>query len=133
MLAAMKLGAVVIPATTLLTRDDLLDRFARGRVRHVVAGADNAGEIRRPPRRLHADRGRRRAHPGWAALARRPTTLRPNSRRTARPAPPTRCCSISPRARRRKPKLVLHSHQSYPVGHLVDDVLDRRSSRATST
>src|SRR5271157_1416095 len=36
-LAAMKLGAVVIPATTLLTRDDLVDRFARGRVRHVVA------------------------------------------------------------------------------------------------
>ena len=35
MLAAMKLGAVMVPATTLLTRDDLLDRFARGRVRHV--------------------------------------------------------------------------------------------------
>ena len=37
MLAAMKLGAVVIPASTLLTQADLLDRFARGRVRHVVA------------------------------------------------------------------------------------------------
>ncbi|HSU07166.1 MAG TPA: AMP-binding protein, partial [Acetobacteraceae bacterium] len=36
MLAAMKLGAVVIPATTLLTQADLLDRFERGRVRHVV-------------------------------------------------------------------------------------------------
>src|SRR5436190_16805238 len=45
MLAAMKLGAVIIPATTLLNRDDLLDRFARGRVRHVVAGADNAGKF----------------------------------------------------------------------------------------
>src|SRR5271165_2269511 len=45
MLAAMKLGAVVIPATTLLTRDDLLDRLARGRVRHVVAGADSAGKF----------------------------------------------------------------------------------------
>src|SRR3981189_1917910 len=33
MLAAMKLGAVIIPATTLLNRDDLLDRFERGRVR----------------------------------------------------------------------------------------------------
>ncbi len=38
MLAAMKLGAVVIPASTLLTQADLLDRFERGRVRHVVAG-----------------------------------------------------------------------------------------------
>src|SRR5207253_5611161 len=45
MLAAMKLGAVVIPATTLLTRDDLVDRFARGRVRHVIAGADNAAKF----------------------------------------------------------------------------------------
>src|ERR1700681_3275397 len=44
MLAAMKLGAVIVPATTLLNRDDLLDRFARGRVRHVVTGADIAGK-----------------------------------------------------------------------------------------
>src|SRR3712207_1509514 len=42
MLAAMKLGAVVIPATTLLTQSDLKDRFARGRVRHVVAGGADA-------------------------------------------------------------------------------------------
>ncbi|MEO8716125.1 MAG: AMP-binding protein, partial [Acetobacteraceae bacterium] len=35
MLAAIKLGAVVIPATTLLTPDDLRDRFERGLVRHV--------------------------------------------------------------------------------------------------
>src|SRR5580692_11917746 len=40
MLAAMKLGAVIVPATLLLTRNDLADRFARGRVRHVIAGAD---------------------------------------------------------------------------------------------
>src|SRR5215831_9656767 len=45
MLAAMKLGAVIIPATTLLTRDDLLDRVWRGRVRHVVAGADNTAKF----------------------------------------------------------------------------------------
>src|ERR1700758_4155316 len=40
MLAAIKLGAVIVPATTLLTRNDLADRFARGRVRHVIVGAD---------------------------------------------------------------------------------------------
>ncbi|MGE5269617.1 MAG: AMP-binding protein, partial [Thiohalocapsa sp.] len=45
MLAAMKLGAVIIPATTLLTRDDLVDRFARGRARHVVTGAENAAKF----------------------------------------------------------------------------------------
>src|ERR1700761_8426805 len=45
MLAAMKLGAVIIPATTLLARNDLLDRFARGRVRHVIASADAAAKF----------------------------------------------------------------------------------------
>ncbi|MEY4860295.1 MAG: hypothetical protein RLZZ235_2462, partial [Pseudomonadota bacterium] len=42
MLAAMKLGAVVIPATTLLAGDDLKDRFTRGRARFVVANAADA-------------------------------------------------------------------------------------------
>ena len=42
MLAAMKLGVVIIPATTLLSRDDLRDRLARGRVAMVIAGADHA-------------------------------------------------------------------------------------------
>src|SRR6202034_2558311 len=45
MLAAMKLGAVIVPATMLLTRTDLADRFARGRVRHVVAAADIAAKF----------------------------------------------------------------------------------------
>src|SRR6185295_12829464 len=39
MLAAMKLGAVVVPATMLLTSDDIRDRLVRGGVRHVVAAA----------------------------------------------------------------------------------------------
>ena len=35
-LAAMKLGAVIIPASTLLGPEDLADRIARGDVRHVI-------------------------------------------------------------------------------------------------
>src|ERR1700732_4714618 len=45
MLAAMKLGAVIVPATMLLTRNDLADRFARGRVRHVIAGSSVAAKF----------------------------------------------------------------------------------------
>ncbi len=45
MLAAIKLGAVVIPASTLLTPDDLRDRLERGQVRHVVAGAAHADKF----------------------------------------------------------------------------------------
>jgi acetyl-CoA synthetase len=37
MLAAMKLGAVIIPASTLLQPVDLEDRITRGDVRHVIA------------------------------------------------------------------------------------------------
>src|SRR6202035_3679323 len=37
MLAAMKLGAVIIPASTLLQPADLEDRITRGNVRHVLA------------------------------------------------------------------------------------------------
>src|ERR1700680_1803043 len=40
MLAAMQLGVVVIPATTLLTPDELRDRLDRGRARVVVATQD---------------------------------------------------------------------------------------------
>src|ERR1700710_1256524 len=40
MLAAMKLGVVVIPATTLLTPDELRDRLDRGRAKVVVASQD---------------------------------------------------------------------------------------------
>src|ERR1700687_1359152 len=40
MLAAMKLGVVVIPATTLLTPDELRDRLDRGRANGGRAGRD---------------------------------------------------------------------------------------------
>src|SRR5689334_21615846 len=49
MLAAMKLGAVIVPATTLLARNDLNDRFARGRVKHVIASAEAAAKFADPP------------------------------------------------------------------------------------
>ena len=45
-LAAMKLGAVVSPATAMLTTEDLQDRVDRGRVRHVIADAGVDGEVR---------------------------------------------------------------------------------------
>src|SRR5438552_16427705 len=44
MLAAMKLGAVVIPAATLLAPPDLADRVSRGRVRHLVIDAADASK-----------------------------------------------------------------------------------------
>src|SRR5215469_7559298 len=39
MLGAIKLGAVVIPAATLLTVEDLRDRLERGNARHIITHA----------------------------------------------------------------------------------------------
>src|ERR1700749_3554629 len=45
MLAAIKLGVVVIPATTLLTPDELRDRLDRGRAKGVVASQDQVAKF----------------------------------------------------------------------------------------
>src|SRR5579883_2357261 len=45
MLAAIKLGVVVIPATTLLTPDELRDRLERGRARALVATQDQIAKF----------------------------------------------------------------------------------------
>src|SRR5882672_6367864 len=45
MLASIKLGVVVIPATTLLTPDELHDRLERGRAKVVVASQDQVAKF----------------------------------------------------------------------------------------
>ena len=117
MLAAMKLGAVVIPATTLLTPVDLADRFERGRARHVVAAAGEAAKF------ADFDPGLTRiavgaAPAGWhsyAALLDAPAAFTPDGPTNAED-PMLLYFTSGTTA---KPKLVLHSHRSYPVGHLT--------------
>ncbi len=117
MLAATKLGAVVIPATTLLNRDDLVDRFARGRVRHVVAGVDNLGIFAELPgdyTRI-AVGGVTPGWHSWEAGYDAPAQFAPDGATHA--SDPLLLYFTS--GTTAKPKLVLHSHQSYPVGHLL--------------
>ena len=117
MLAAMKLGAVIIPATTLLNRDDLLDRFDRGRVRHVVAGADGAAKFADLPgdyTRI-AVGGSAPGWHSWGAAYEAPVQFTPDGE--TRATDPLLLYFTS--GTTAKPKLVLHSHQSYPVGHLA--------------
>jgi acetyl-CoA synthetase len=117
MLAAMKLGAVTIPATTLLTRDDLLDRFDRGRARHVVTSVDHTGKFADIPgsyTRISVGG----AAPGWQpyeAAYDAPARFAPDDETRARD--PLLLYFTS--GTTAKPKLVLHSHQTYPVGHLA--------------
>jgi acetyl-CoA synthetase len=116
MLAAMKLGAVIVPATTLLTRNDLADRFARGRVRHVVTSAEHAAKFAELPgdytRIAVAGNAR-----GWRRYedAYRADTDFAAEGETRADDPLLLYFTSGTTA---KPKLVLHSHQSYPVGHL---------------
>ena len=116
MLAAMKLGAVVVPATTLLTRSDLADRFARGRVRHIVVSADAAAKFAELP----GDYTRivvGRELPGWVSYEngyQASAEFMPDGE--TRADDPVLLYFTS--GTTATPKLVLHSHQSYPVGHL---------------
>ncbi len=116
MLAAMKLGAVIVPATMLLTRNDLADRFARGRVRHVVAAADVAPKFAELP----GDYTRIAVGgsvPGWIVYEKSyeaPAEFVPDGQ--TRADDPFLLYFTS--GTTATPKLVLHSHQSYPVGHL---------------
>jgi acetyl-CoA synthetase len=117
MLAAMKLGAVVIPATTLLSAYDLKDRFDRGRVRHLVANAADAPKFDGlDPTVTRIAVGD--APAGWHrydTLLSGPATFNPDA--PTRATDPLLLYFTSGTTSR--PKLVEHSHQSYPAGHLI--------------
>jgi acetyl-CoA synthetase len=115
-LAAMKLGAVLIPTTTLLTPVELADRIARGGVRFVVSTAQHTakfanlapqciriivnGEAPGWHRYEHGYTAPVRFKPEQETLGSEPLLLFFTSGTTT------------------KPKLVMHNHVSYPVGHL---------------
>src|SRR5580700_11071347 len=120
-LAAMKLGVVIIPASTLLGPEDLADRVARGDVRHVITEyghtprfAEVPGDWTRvavsvspgapPPGGWHSYAEAASASARYVAegvtLAADPLLLYFTSGTTA------------------QPKLVEHTHASYPAGHL---------------
>src|SRR3954468_5226609 len=70
MLAAMKLGVVVIPATTLLTPDELQDRLDRGKAKVVVAAQDQIGKFAnlRTGDLIRVAVGSSAQHPGWLSF-----------------------------------------------------------------
>ena len=116
MLAVIRLGAVMIPATTLLQRDDLIDRLERGQVKAVVADSSLATRfegLAGAPVRIAVGE----SVPGWNAFA--------DSNQYSLqhiPAAPTRSDDLLllyfTSGTTARPKLVAHTHASYPVGHL---------------
>jgi acetyl-CoA synthetase len=132
MLAMIKLGAVIIPATTLLTANDVADRIARGQVRHIVCAAELAPKIEAacgsctriaiPPQSAQNRRGQGAPAiggkvPGWQEYEQgyaSPAAFQPDGE--TRATDPLQLYFTS--GTTAKPKLVMHSHTSYPVGHL---------------
>ncbi|MEU6665544.1 AMP-binding protein [Streptomyces sp. NPDC046727] len=117
-LAAMKLRAVVIPATPLLGPADLRDRVDRGRVKHVIVRAEDTAKFADVPGAYTRISVGGLPEEGWEpyedaytapadfvpdgpTLADDPLMLYFTSGTTARP------------------KLVEHTHTSYPIGHLA--------------
>ncbi|HYW64951.1 MAG TPA: AMP-binding protein [Bradyrhizobium sp.] len=119
MLASIKLGVVVIPATTLLTPDELRDRLDRGRAKVVVASQDQVGKFAG----LGSDRlirivvGAASKQEGWLPFedaASHPETFAADGP-TGADDPMLLYFTSGTTA---KPKLVRHSQRSYPVGAL---------------
>ena len=130
MLAAMKLGVVVIPATTLLTPDELRDRLDRGRAKAVVASQDQVAKFAG----LGGDKLVRIV---VGATSQQTAGCRSKTRQALpeafTPDGPTNADDpmllYFTSGTTAKPKLVRHSQRSYPVGASVDHVLARAAAR----
>ena len=115
MLACIKLGAVIIPATTLLSAADLADRLERGAVGAVIARAELAPNFGKPGDWLPVAVGE--PVEGWLDYA-------DHDAHEGRFVPGAPTAGSDPlllyftSGTTSKPKLVEHTHLSYPVGHL---------------
>lgn len=123
MLAAIRLGAVIIPATTLLERTEIQDRLERGNAKAIVTTAqllerfDGLESV--SVRIAVGESGPHvtEAHPGWLSYA-----DSHHAAETFVPASPTHADDLLflyfTSGTTARPKLVAHTQVSYPVGHL---------------
>lgn len=116
MLAVIKLGAVMIPATTLLDGEDLRDRIERGRVKAIVTHShltERFAKAGGAPVQIAIGP----VVPGWHSYDTSSDLGAPRM-----PAADTRADDLLllyfTSGTTAKPKLVGHTHVSYPVGHL---------------
>jgi acetyl-CoA synthetase len=115
-LAAMKLGAVIIPATTLLGPADVRDRLDRGRAKHVIVGSAVASVFD------DVDGGYTRIAvggpvDGWLSYVDAYAAGSDFAPGAVTRAGDTLLLYFTS-GTTAQPKLVEHTHASYPAGHL---------------
>jgi acetyl-CoA synthetase len=116
MLACIKLGAVIIPATTLLAPADLADRLERGAVGAVICRSDlTAGFTEAAGDYLPISVGEPVA--GWLDYADASEHKRSYVAESPTAASDPLLLYFTS-GTTSKPKLVEHTHVSYPIGHL---------------
>jgi acetyl-CoA synthetase len=115
-LAAMKLGAVVSPSSMQLTHKDIQERVVRGEIKHAVV------DVSVVERFAGVDGLQTRVVVGGPAPGWTPYEDALGGAASFRPDGETRATDplllYFTSGTTAKPKLVLHTHQSYPVGHL---------------
>lgn len=125
MLAALKIGVVLLPASVVLGPNELVDRVERGRVRWVFAAADDAmkfadvpGEYRRVGVGFdEAGADQRAALFDWLRFEESRSASLAAVAKTTVSGDPSLIYFTS--GTTSLPKIVEHSHVSYPVGHLT--------------
>ncbi|WP_131786089.1 AMP-binding protein [Protofrankia symbiont of Coriaria ruscifolia] len=115
-LACLKLGAVIIPTYPSLTAPEATDRVIRGRVHHLICRADTAERFSGAP-----VPGLRVAVsgdvPGWTPYDDGRSGNPVFRSNTPTPSNDIAFCYFTS-GTTSQPKLVAHTHASYPVGHL---------------
>ena len=115
-LAAMKLGVVVSPSSMQLTRNDIQERVVRGDIKHAVVDVSVAERF------VDLEALKTRLVVGGQATGWTPYEDALGGAASFKPDGETRATDplllYFTSGTTAKPKLVLHTHQSYPVGHL---------------
>ena len=115
MLAVMKIGAVLLPTTTVLTPGDLRDRIERGLVKHVIANAADAGKFDGLDGFSRIVVGA--PVDGWSSYAEADAWTGTRPEVAVRSDDP--CLVYFTSGTTNRPKMVVHTRVSYPVGHLT--------------